>query len=175
MHLNSIQFPSHTHTGLEIWKWPQSRLPDSWVLSHPNSSPKNLMSPPSMSRITPIQFTPVVPHPSLMSPYPGLKLCNSAKSWSHLTPIQVSWSASQLHLDSKIHVSLLRCLVSPQSRFAYLPTTSFQVINYLHPSPPKMYLTPIQASSQTHPGFRNVHLTSIQVLFHKNPNPKILV
>ena len=37
---------------------------------------------------------------------------------------------------------------------------------------PKMHLTPIQASSQSDPGFRDVHLTSIQVLSHKNPNPK---
>ena len=33
VHLNSIQVPSYTHTGLEIWISPQSRLPDSCVLS----------------------------------------------------------------------------------------------------------------------------------------------
>ena len=32
VHLNSIQVPSQTHTGLEIWISPQSRLPDSCVL-----------------------------------------------------------------------------------------------------------------------------------------------
>ena len=93
-------------------------------------------------------------HPSPISPYSRLKICISTQSRSHFNPIQVSGFVSPLRLGSQIHVSSL----------SQLNPTSFWVLIFtsrLHPgnsSPPsrsiKLHLSSIQASSQTHTGFK---------------------
>ena len=93
-------------------------------------------------------------HPSSISPHPRLKMCISTQSRSHLNPIQVSRFVSPLHPGSQIHVSSL----------SQLNLTSIWVLiftSHLHPgyiSPTsrstKLYLSSIQASSQTHTGFK---------------------
>ena len=81
-------------------------------------------------------------------------MCISTQSRSHLNPIQVSRFVSHLHLGFQIHASSL----------SHLNLTSNWVLIFasrLHPdniSPPsrstKLHLSSIQASSQSHTGFK---------------------
>ena len=169
LHLNSSQVPSQPHPGL-------------WMG----------VSPPSMSRLTSIQFLIVASllhphrvsppprsflnwrivsqlHPSPLSPYPRLKMCISTQSRSHLKPIQA------------LRFTFLLCLswILPQSGSWYLHLAYIQVTSHLHPGPPNCilvpsehHLIPIQVSrcvSHLHPGpfsTGELYLSSILVPYH---------
>ena len=102
-------------------------------------------------------------HPSPISPHPRLKMCISAQSRSHLNPTQVSRFVSPLHPGSQIHVSSL-CQLNLTLIWVLIFTSHLHPVNISPPSSStKLHLSSIQASSQTHTGFK-MCLTSIQVL-----------
>ena len=66
------------------------------------------VSPPSRAHLTSIQISRIAsqPHHSLISPYPGLKMCIPSQSMSDLTHIHVlriCASPPYRHLDSRLH------------------------------------------------------------------------
>ena len=91
-------------------------------------------------------------HPSPISPHPVTRCASQINPGPISSPIQVSRFVSPLQAGSQIHVS------------SQLNLTSIWVLIFtsrLHPgniSPPsrstKLYLSSIQASSQTHTGFK---------------------
>ena len=115
--------------------------------------------------------------------HPGLKVCVSTQSRSHLIPIQVSRFGSHLPSGALIHASF-----PPQSRSLCLCLISIHVTSHLHPGPqncisaPYKYPhNPIKDSryvSHLHPGSissgsgsKDFSLTSIHVLSQPNLGP----
>ena len=191
--LISTQAPRFMFLLCLSWILPHS---GSWYLhlayileiSRLHLGPENCILVPSNYHLKPIQVSRCVSppsrpflnwrivsqlHPSPKIPHPRLKMCISAQSRSHVNPIQVSRCVSPLHPGSQMHVSSL----------SQLNLTSIWVLIFtsrLYPgniSPPsrsiKLHLSSIQASSQTHTGFK-LCLTSIKVLPQLDPCPKIL-
>ena len=149
-------------------------------LSYFHPVPNIRASPPSRSRLTSIQVTWIASqlHHSLISPYPGLKMCITSQSRSDLTPIQVWRCASQPH----------PCSVPPPSRSLDSHITYIQVAFQLNPGPivcishPSRWCITSFLASQLDPGhisrssrFKIVCHTSIQVLSHLHPGPNNLI
>ena len=222
--LNSIQVPPHLHPGLEIcvssssmWRLTSmqapkiasqlhisipttpSRIQDMCltsiqVLSHLDPGPNNLLSPPYMYCLNPIQVHIVTSH------LPPDSVSTPSRSWySCVTSIKVT---SHLHPGLKMYGTLLSmpCLisnqaihqgcVSPQPMSWYLHLTTIQVTYHLHQvseicisAPSRSYLKAIQVSrcvSHIHSGpvsdlskLQNSCLTSIQLPPSLHPSPYI--
>ena len=197
--LTSIQAPkiaSQLHISIPTTP---SRIQDMCltsiqVLSHLDPGPNNLLSPPYMYCLNPIQVHIVTSH------LPPDSVSTPSRSWySCVTSIKVT---SHLHPGLKMYGTPLSmpCLisnqaihqgcVSPQPMSWYLHLTTIQVTYHLHQvpeicisAPSRSYLKAIQVSrcvSHIHSGpvsdlskLQNSCLTSIQVPPSLHPSPYI--
>ena len=93
-------------------------------------------------------------HLSPISPHSRLKMSISTQSRSHINPIQVERFVSLSAQAPRFTFLLCRSWILPQSGSWYLHLTYIQVTSPLHLRSTKLHLSSIQASSQTHTGFK---------------------